>query len=75
MALVLKFACRKGMLQIREASCFFTIANFHLSLYIPFHRALVAQLDRVPDYESGGRGFESFPERQPFKKVEWYVIL
>ena len=26
--------------------------------------APVAQLDRVPDYESGGRGFESSPVRQ-----------
>ena len=25
--------------------------------------APVAQLDRVPDYESGGRGFESSPVR------------
>lgn len=24
-----------------------------------FYRAVVAQLDRVPDYESGGRRFES----------------
>ena len=28
-------------------------------------RAPVAQLDRAPDYESGGRGFESFPARHP----------
>lgn len=27
-------------------------------------RALVAQLDRVLDYESRGRGFESSPARQ-----------
>ena len=28
-------------------------------------RALVAQLDRAPDFESGGRGFESLRARQP----------
>ena len=28
--------------------------------------APVAQLDRAPDYESGGRGFKSCPVRQPF---------
>ena len=28
--------------------------------------APVAQLDRAPDYESGGRGFESCPVRQSF---------
>ena len=28
-------------------------------------RALVAQLDRAPDFESGGQGFESLPARQP----------
>src|SRR6516165_5559500 len=27
--------------------------------------ALVAQLDRAPDFESGGRGFESLRARQP----------
>ena len=27
-------------------------------------KAPVAQLDRAPDYESGGRGFKSFPARQ-----------
>ena len=32
--------------------------------YVPLHRAPVAQLDRVPDYESGGRRFESFLARQ-----------
>ena len=26
--------------------------------------ALVAQLDRAPDFESGGQGFESLPARQ-----------
>ena len=29
----------------------------------PLHRAPVAQLDRAPDYESGGRRFESFRAR------------
>ncbi len=29
------------------------------------HLAPVAQMDRVPDYESVGRGFESLRARQP----------
>ena len=32
----------------------------------PLCRALVAQLDRVLDYESRGRGFESSPARQSY---------
>ena len=31
---------------------------------LPCCDALVAQLDRAPDYESGGREFESLPARQ-----------
>ena len=34
--------------------------------YIALTRALVAQLDRVLDYESRGRGFESSPARHIF---------
>lgn len=33
---------------------------------IPLCRAVVAQLDRVPDYESGGRRFESSRPHQFF---------
>lgn len=32
-------------------------------LTIALHQAPVAQLDRAPDYESGGREFESSPAR------------
>ena len=40
-------------------------------------RAPVAQLDRVPDYESGGRRFESFLARQesPYRKVWAFLVL
>jgi hypothetical protein len=34
-----------------------------VTLHISTH-ALVAQLDRAPDFESGGRGFESLRARQ-----------
>ena len=33
-------------------------------MYTVLITAPVAQLDRVSDYESGGRGFESSPARQ-----------
>ena len=36
-----------------------------------YHYAPIAQLDRVPDYESGGRGFESSSVRHVFRL---YVI-
>ena len=35
----------------------------------PSRPALVAQLDRVLDYESRGRGFESSPERHIFQRL------
>ena len=34
--------------------------------------ALVAQLDRVTDYESVGRGFESLPAYQKTGSTKWY---
>ena len=39
--------------------------------------ALVAQLDRVTDYESVGRGFESLPSHQekPVHIVCWFFFL
>ena len=39
--------------------------------------ALVAQLDRVTDYESVGRGFESLPSHQekPVHVVYWFFFL
>ena len=39
--------------------------------------ALVAQLDRVTDYESVGRGFESLPSHQekPVHNVYWFFFL
>ena len=39
--------------------------------------ALVAQLDRVTDYESVGRGFESLPSHQekPVHVVCWFFFL
>ena len=39
-------------------------ANFQYSFYAP-----VAQLDRAPDFESVGRGFESLRARHKFKRV------
>ena len=36
---------------------------------ILIHDAPVAQLDRVPGYEPGGRGFESYPARQTIPKA------
>ena len=36
--------------------------------------APVAQLDRVPDYESGGRRFESCPARQHGEVSEWSKV-
>ena len=39
------------------------LAKRHGDRYLPSVRALVAQLDRVLDYESRGRGFESSPAR------------
>ena len=38
-------------------------------------QAPVAQLDRAPDYESGGRGFESCPVRQRFQVVSFLPCL
>src|SRR5262249_2668921 len=32
---------------------------------LPLAQAPVAQLDRAPDFESGGQGFESLPARHP----------
>ena len=37
--------------------------------------APVAQLDRAPDYESGGRGFESFPVRQSVRLASARIQL
>ena len=39
--------------------------------------ALVAQLDRVTDYESVGRGFESLPSHQekPVHNVYWFFFF
>ena len=37
--------------------------------------APVAQLDRVPDYESGGRGFESSPVRHKNLTVILYLFM
>ncbi len=52
-----------------EKTSTFALANPRRSSYIPAYRALVAQLDRVLDYESRGRGFESSPERHfPFQR-------
>ena len=42
--------------------CIFKKSYIIEKIYAP-----VAQLDRVPDYESGGRGFESSPVRQILK--------
>jgi hypothetical protein len=44
----------------------------------PFFSAIaedapVAQLDRAPDYESGGREFESLRARQQFQRLSWTV--
>ena len=36
-------------------------------------RAPVAQLDRAPDYESGGRRFESFRARHFQKSANWWA--
>ena len=36
----------------------------------PAARAPVAQLDRAPDYESGGREFESSPVRHKINNLE-----
>ena len=41
----------------------FKYCIFKKSYIIEKNYAPVAQLDRVPDYESGGRGFESSPVR------------
>jgi hypothetical protein len=38
-----------------------------LHIYVPSPRAAVAQLDRAPGYEPGGRGFESLRPRQTFR--------
>ena len=38
-------------------------------------RAPVAQLDRAPDYESGGRTFESFRARHFFQQLKLFGIL
>ena len=45
---------------IKLAGIVFTIGQHLIKFAIT---APVAQLDRVPDYESGGRGFESSPVR------------
>lgn len=46
------------------------LAKQRAARYIPNARALVAQLDRVLDYESRGRGFESSPARQSILKIK-----
>src|SRR5690606_8650154 len=40
------------------------LAHIARPAYVTASRAPVAQLDRAPDYESGGRTFESFRARQ-----------
>ena len=59
----------------RKTTELFAILPLH-----PFHPAAIsptcgpiAQLDRVPDYESGGRGFESSSVHQ--KQVIWYYHI
>ena len=49
----------------------FTI-RYHISKFEII--APVAQLDRVPDYESGGRGFESSPVRH-FPNFFWIYSM
>ena len=39
------------------------------------HKAPVAQLDRVPGYEPGGRRFESFRARHFYKKIQAVMVL
>ena len=56
--------CQLAILEnryIKLAGIVFTIARHLIKFALS---APVAQLDRVPDYESGGRGFESSPVRQ-----------
>ena len=49
--------------------CYHTMA-VKLDCNILMCFAPVAQLDRVPGYEPGGRGFESYPARQNSKGLK-----
>ena len=57
--------------------------EFEISSGAPpiFSKAPVAQLDRAPDFESGGQGFESLPARQglstrlPCKKLVIFTVF
>ena len=59
---LVKLTVRSGCLHHRRAlaTCTWRSTGFAL----PLARAPVAQLDRAPDFESGGQGFESLPARQ-----------
>ena len=56
-----KLAFRQNLLKMRPR--FERKAKRDVSKVAP-----VAQLDRVPGYEPGGRGFESYPAHQKFLK-------
>ena len=55
------------------SACKFSLATGLADGYTLSTRALVAQLDRVLDYESRGRGFESSPARHlpNLIKINW----
>jgi hypothetical protein len=65
--------------------CTKRLANRIRSLYVtglgqrcfpqrPADQAPVAQLDRAPDYESGGQRFESFRARHFFQRLKAYRL-
>ena len=54
------------MLAFFEVMCYYTQARYQVRAYAP-----VAQLDRVTDYESVGRGFESLLAYQKMGNTLW----
>ena len=51
------------------------LQDLSIAYRIPLSVAPVAQLDRVPGYEPGGRGFESYPAHQNFGALSYLKAL
>ena len=58
--------------EVPEPSAFLDgcCVNARRNIIFANSEALVAQLDRAPDFESGGREFESLRARQYFKRLK-----
>ena len=71
------FSCPRSIVDqdLRQVSAFEPLRLLNAKS-MPLPHALVAQLDRVLDYESRGRGFESSPARQSFPmSVKKFLLL